>query len=190
MRNQLYTLQIFYWERTGLFGRGEYRFRKFTKNNDLAKKWARECIEKYGSCKIYFSFNGGSDFVEIKHDRFLNENIIQTLDNKSTWELGNSKYKTTIFFEFNNCEEKALIVAENINRASFGYSREVCEISECEKDIKIRMIPEREANEIYKNANIKGCKTPFEKALDFGKRLKQYKETDSTYMVLLIKEVK
>lgn len=186
MRNQLYTLQIFYWERTGLFGRGEYRFRKFTKNNDLAKKWARECIEKYGACKISFSFNGTRFFQEIKPDRFLNENIIQSLDNQCTWELGNKQYKNTIFFEFNNYEEKALIVAENINRASFGYSREICEISECERGIKPRIIPYKEANEMYKKAYIEGCTTPFEKTLDFHRCVKEYKETNATYMVLLI----
>lgn len=94
------------------------------------------------------------------------------------------------FYEFNDYEYYALIVAENLDNAILGYNEVVCDIYEKEKELEPDVISIDKALDRYKKGIIKGCKTEEDKIKDFYKTIDYYKEyvlnSDGEYICLLV----
>ena len=93
------------------------------------------------------------------------------------------------FFEFNDYEYYALIVADGEEKAVLGYEETVADIYEEEKESSPDVITVEEALERYKKGMIEGCETIGEKIQDFYKNIDNFKEYVSKgteYLVLLI----
>ena len=94
------------------------------------------------------------------------------------------------FFEFNDYEYYALIVADGEEKAVLGYEETVAEMFEEEKELSPDVITVEEALERYKKGMIEGCETIGEKIQDFYKNIDNFKEYVSKgigqYLVLLI----
>lgn len=90
------------------------------------------------------------------------------------------------FYEFNQHEYYALIMAETLDHALVGYSMNVCELEEGENHPSI--ITKTEALDRYKKAYIENCDTEEEKVIDFYNQLDVYRyaNTVKTFNVLLV----
>lgn len=93
------------------------------------------------------------------------------------------------FFEFNDYEYYALIVADGEEKAVLGYEETVAEIFDEEKELSPTVITVEKALKRYKRGMIEGCETTGEKIQDFYKTIDNFKEYVSKgteYLVLLI----
>lgn len=94
------------------------------------------------------------------------------------------------FFEFNNYEYYALILAKDEESAKLGYEELVAYIEEEEKNLHPSVISKEEALKKYIKGNIEGCETEKEKIKDFNNQIvnfeKYVSEGSEPYMVLLI----
>ena len=94
------------------------------------------------------------------------------------------------FFEFNDYEYYALILAEDEESAKLGYEKEVADIEGKEKSLHPNVVLIEEALERYIKATIEGCETKMEKIKDFHKQISNFEKYVSKsaepYMIFLI----
>ncbi|HCL4455079.1 hypothetical protein EJM73_08445 [Clostridium botulinum] len=94
------------------------------------------------------------------------------------------------FYEFNDFEYYALILAKDDIEAVKGYEEVVADLDEEEKELTPDIITGKEALEKYKKGHIEGCETEEEKEEDFYKTINNFKnfaeKSTEKYLILLI----
>ncbi|MCR2013813.1 hypothetical protein NSB31_29620 [Bacillus cereus] len=80
------------------------------------------------------------------------------------------------FFEFNDYEYYALILAEDEEKAKLGYTEVVADIEEEEKILQPNVIAIEEALEKYIKAYIEDCKTEKEKTESFHRQVSSFED--------------
>lgn len=94
------------------------------------------------------------------------------------------------FYEFNDYEYYALIVAEDSDKAKLGYEEFIVDIEDEEIYLEPDVISIDEALDRYKCGKIEGCNTEEDKIKDFYKAIDYYKEYvlngDGEYICLLV----
>lgn len=94
------------------------------------------------------------------------------------------------FFEFNNYEYYALIIALDKEKAKVGYEKEVAEIDAEERKLEPDEITLEEALKIYQQSTIEDCQTIDDKIEDFYANVSYFQEYISRgsepYLVLLV----
>lgn len=94
------------------------------------------------------------------------------------------------FFEFNDYEYYALILAEDEENAMVGYIEVVADIEEEEKSLHPNVISIEEALKRYVKAAVEGCETEKEKIRDFHKQISSFEKYVSKsiepYIVFLV----
>ncbi|HDO9489764.1 MAG: hypothetical protein KH415_24570 [Clostridium sp.] len=80
------------------------------------------------------------------------------------------------FFEFNDYEYYALILAEDEEHAKLGYTEVVSDIEEEEKRLHPNVISIEEALEKYIKAYIEDCETEKEKTESFYRQMSSFEK--------------
>lgn len=93
------------------------------------------------------------------------------------------------FYEFNEYEYYALILAENEETAILGYEENVADIYEEEKDLSPNVVTFKHVLEVFKKSNIDGCNTEEEKVNELHSQIGEFMNGDKNvekYLLLLI----
>ena len=94
------------------------------------------------------------------------------------------------FFEFNNYEYYALIIAESVENALLGYEEEVADIYEGEQELSPDEVTLEHSLSKYIKGDIEGCYSDEEKINDFHNNIDYYKDSihnkNGKYLILLI----
>lgn len=94
------------------------------------------------------------------------------------------------FYEFNDYEYYALILADDEENAMLGYQEVVADLSEEEKELSPDVISTEEAMTKFIKGNIEGCETEEEKVKEFHKMTSNFKEYVSSgteqYLIFLV----
>ena len=94
------------------------------------------------------------------------------------------------FYEFNDFEYYALIVAEDVEKAKLGYKEVVADIYEEENELEPNEITLDESLLRYKKGFIEGCETEEDKVKDCYQNISNFKKYinkgTEQYLVLLM----
>ncbi|SHJ52975.1 hypothetical protein SAMN02745163_02076 [Clostridium cavendishii DSM 21758] len=85
------------------------------------------------------------------------------------------------FYEFNDFEYYALIIANDEENAMLGYEEIVADLEEDEKELSPDVIDYNEALERYKKGNIEGCETEEDKINDFNENVDNFSRYVSSW---------